>query len=149
MPSSIGRPRTCECGACPKCRARDRAREWWRNLTPDAKQAKLAARDPERVRANDRARYYRHWEDRRASTDAYQATHTAQVDVAKAAWVERNPEKRRAHNIVRAAVKTGRLVPEPCEVCGDKAEAHHDDYDAPLEVRWLCRQHHAELHRRY
>jgi hypothetical protein len=39
----------------------------------------------------------------------------------------------------------GHLVPEPCEVCGDTdVEMHHDDYDEPLRVRWLCRWHHLE-----
>jgi ribosomal protein S27AE len=42
----------------------------------------------------------------------------------------------------------GRLIRQPCEVCGEKkVEAHHDDYDKPLDVRWLCPAHHAETHR--
>ena len=36
----------------------------------------------------------------------------------------------------------------PCENCGAlEVEAHHDDYDKPLEVRWLCRHDHRQLHR--
>jgi ribosome-binding protein aMBF1 (putative translation factor) len=53
-----------------------------------------------------------------------------------------------ARNQAQYARQTGRLVPEPCEVCGtETVEAHHDDYDKPLEVRWLCRRHHSEVHR--
>jgi hypothetical protein len=38
------------------------------------------------------------------------------------------------------------LVPQPCEVCGaTKVEKHHPDYSKPLEVRWLCREHHLAL----
>lgn len=62
-------------------------------------------------------------------------------------WITRNPEKRAAHNAVTYALKSGRLVRQPCEVCNDpKSEAHHDDYSKPLVVRWLCKPHHAEHH---
>lgn len=65
-----------------------------------------------------------------------------------ARWKAKNPEKRHAHRVVNHAIKMGRLVPQPCEVCGaEVVEAHHDDYSAPLDVRWLCREHHMALHR--
>lgn len=49
---------------------------------------------------------------------------------------------------VAYAIKTGEIVPRSCEVCGaTKAQAHHDDYNKPLEVRWLCREHHEEWHK--
>jgi len=45
------------------------------------------------------------------------------------------------------ALKYGRLIRRPCEMCGDKVvEAHHDDYSKPLDVRWLCKGHHVEHH---
>jgi ribosomal protein S27AE len=47
------------------------------------------------------------------------------------------------------AIKTGKLVRQPCEQCGKaKSEAHHDDYSKPLTVRWLCRPHHGAVHRK-
>lgn len=63
-------------------------------------------------------------------------------------WIERNPEKRAAHIKVGNAVRDGVLKKGACQVCGgEKVEAHHPDYRKPLEVIWLCRRHHAELHR--
>jgi hypothetical protein len=45
------------------------------------------------------------------------------------------------------AIRDGRLIRQPCEVCGAlNVEAHHDDYSKPLTVRWLCRRHHLEHH---
>lgn len=53
----------------------------------------------------------------------------------------------RAHRAVSSAVRSGKLTPEPCEVCGHMTvDAHHDDYKKPLDVRWFCRLHHMELH---
>ena len=54
-----------------------------------------------------------------------------------------------AHRRVRAAIRDRELTPKPCEVCGTaKVVAHHDDYDKPLEVHWLCSSHHHEAHGR-
>lgn len=48
-----------------------------------------------------------------------------------------------AQSIVNHAKRDGKLIPLPCEVCGNvKSEAHHRDYSKPLEVQWLCRKHH-------
>jgi hypothetical protein len=58
------------------------------------------------------------------------------------------PEKNRARVLVGRAIVDGRLVRQPCEVCGDqKSHAHHEDYSKPLDVMWLCHKHHIALHR--
>lgn len=50
---------------------------------------------------------------------------------------------------VTMARNKGEIVPKPCEVCGkEKTVGHHDDYNKPLEVRWLCYKHHAAEHAR-
>ena len=47
----------------------------------------------------------------------------------------------------RTAVKRNKVVKKPCEVCGDlKTDGHHPDYSKPLDVIWLCRKHHVEVH---
>lgn len=56
-----------------------------------------------------------------------------------------------ARKKVYLAVKSGRLTRGECERsgpdCRGRIEGHHDDYDRPLDVRWLCRHHHDEVHR--
>lgn len=48
--------------------------------------------------------------------------------------------------MVAKAIKSGQLVRQPCFVCGEKAQAHHPDYSAPLDVVWLCVMHHRQAH---
>lgn len=69
-------------------------------------------------------------------------------------WRKSHPlnAEQRLKDICRAYANVyegrGALVPQPCEVCGTKdVEKHHPDYSKPLEVKWLCRDHHLELHR--
>lgn len=58
-----------------------------------------------------------------------------------------HPDARRCHSIINKAISLGKIAKQPCEVCGDKsAQAHHDDYNKPLEVRWLCKKCHAKWH---
>lgn len=62
-------------------------------------------------------------------------------------WRAQNPLNATAHKLTTRAIRSGELVPQPCEVCGTlKVEAHHDDYSKPLSVRWLCRPHHMQHH---
>jgi hypothetical protein len=63
---------------------------------------------------------------------------------------ELKPEARKKANArayLKEYVKRGYIKKSPCEVCGEsKVDGHHDDYDKPLQVKWLCREHHLELH---
>lgn len=62
-------------------------------------------------------------------------------------WRRANLAKYSAHLAVQQAISSGALTKGACEVCGAaKVDAHHDRYDQPLNVRWLCRRHHVKLH---
>jgi len=62
-------------------------------------------------------------------------------------WRQADKRRSSCHNKVARAVKRGTLVPQPCERCGAKAGAHHESYDEPLTVMWLCQAHHMERHK--
>jgi hypothetical protein len=54
---------------------------------------------------------------------------------------DRDNRKAIARLRVARAVKSGKIRrPETCSLCGcaGRIEAHHHDYDKPLEVSWLC-----------
>lgn len=61
--------------------------------------------------------------------------------------MERYPERVKARQEVFNAIKRGEIIRQSCSVCGlEKAHAHHEDYSKPLDVIWLCRKHHREVH---
>ena len=62
---------------------------------------------------------------------------------------ERDKNKTIARWKLQQAVDTGKIIKQPCSVCGKiKSEAHHPDYSKPLEVIWFCRSHHKLHHAR-
>src|SRR4051812_26186703 len=127
----MGRPRSCECGTCPKCQRRDAARERYQQMTVDERREMVGRRDIEKIRARDRVR----------NSLPHRVSH---ITSNTKQWREKNPDRYAAHNAVAYAVRTGAITKEPCEVCGEiRAHGHHDDYTKPLEVRWLCAAHHA------
>ena len=68
-------------------------------------------------------------------------------ETRQANWRRANPLKYNAHLVVQQAISAGVLEKQRCEVCGtEPVDAHHDRYDEPLNVRWLCRSHHVKLH---
>ena len=61
--------------------------------------------------------------------------------------VERYPEMVNARKKVHQALKSGKLKKKPCAICGSEdVQAHHKNYDCPLDVVFLCKKHHHELH---
>ncbi len=64
-------------------------------------------------------------------------------------WRDRNHQKMLAHSAVERALVSGKLVkPKRCQSCGKKSpvDGHHADYAKRLEVRWLCRRCHNNIH---
>lgn len=87
--------------------------------------------------------YYRQYDQKRSSS-AERLVHLAKNCKQ---WRGRNPRKYAAHLLVNNAVRAGKLKREFCVICGAKAHAHHDNYDYPLDVMWLCAVHHSERHK--
>jgi transposase-like protein len=67
-------------------------------------------------------------------------------------------EDDRAQGMVEKAVLRGAVIrPSSCETCGvadykfkdgsSAIQAHHDDYNKPLDVRWLCQKCHHAWHK--
>ncbi len=67
-------------------------------------------------------------------------------------WAYRNPEMKKSGDILREAVKNGKIErPKKCEICGGGngsivISGHHEDYSKPLEVIWVCNSCHKQLH---
>jgi hypothetical protein len=80
-------------------------------------------------------------DDRMAPPTSANAAHTRK-DKGK------YPEKTKARQLVRQALKTGKLSqPTCCEYCYDKCvtEAHHPDHYYPFSLVWLCKSCHAKF----
>jgi len=105
--------------------------------------------------------------------DYYGITRQAMHDILKRRNVEFRPNLRygkdnhfyrggttaddHAQNILEQAIENGTVKRQTvCQVCGDsgtfangrtKIQAHHADYNKPLDVMWLCQKCHHEWHK--
>ena len=79
----------------------------------------------------------------------------------RAEYLERNRQERIKYPLkiqcrrkVVCAIQSGKLKRGHCEDCGktpsqEKIYGHHEDYDKPLEVVWLCSSCHMRRHSAY
>ena len=75
----------------------------------------------------------------------YHADNPEQVRKYNEEYRRKYPERVTAYNLAQKNIKKR----QPCSVCGmSPAEKHHEDYTKPLEVTWLCKAHHQQLHAR-
>ena len=62
-----------------------------------------------------------------------------------------HPEQCAAHTALNNAITAGKLVRQPCQNCPStkQAQGHHESYEKEfwLDVIWLCKTCHDELHR--
>lgn len=125
---------------CPKCsRELPVAAFYSRDNRPDG----LHPWCKDCCRASNRARYAA---DRANVRARHQRNYAANSTAVKA----RTGARQRALKAWRlhVALSKGDVGREPCLFCGsEQAEAHHHDYAQPLSVTWLCKRHHALIHR--
>jgi hypothetical protein len=110
---------------------------------------------------------------KRAQAKEWRAQNLERAKEAVSRWGKNNPDKVREYSrrkkrkrsrkinntpeqwkkvLCRArtkyAVKSGKLKKSLCEGCGSrKVEAHHEDYDRPYMIRWLCPSCHKDVHK--
>ena len=88
--------------------------------------------------------------ERKKITKDWRKTDDGKVSVAKSIdkWFFNNKKARTCHTAVNNAKRDGKLIKQPCEICGaNYVHAHHCDYNKPLDVLWLCPKHHKEWHK--
>ncbi len=108
-------------GKCKECTKRDAIEHRLANL--------------DRVRAYDRAR----------SKNPERMRYAAEISNL---WRQADKRRMASHNAVARAIKAGKLVRQPCCICGsEKSLAHHESYDRPLDVVFYCQPHHKARHK--
>jgi ribosomal protein S27AE len=86
----------------------------------------------------------RHYDRNRAN---YSERLKASVELTRI-WRAKDKRRQKAHSAVSNAIKSGKLIRQPCCRCGEKKSlAHHEDYDKPLDVMWLCQPCHTQRHK--
>lgn len=87
---------------------------------------------------------YRQKQNEYRKTEAFRENHKKH----RREYYKRNRHKAIARAKLAYEVRMGRIKRGKCW-CGEtKVEAHHEDYNKPLEVMWLCRKHHREHDRK-
>ncbi len=92
-----------------------------------------------------RRQYYRQWYQTNGRSRSLESIASAVL------WQKRHPEKVRAQQILRYAVKKGTInKPYRCAKCDreTRLHGHHSDYSQPLMVTWLCASCHKNEHRK-
>ena len=118
-----------------------------------------------RLLAQEKAYRDTHKEQAKATQREWRKKNRKKWGEYSKAWFHRNPEysqqqnkrlrkerpdKYAAYNAVAIAKRSGALVkPDACPKCGAsdrRIEAHHSDYNKPLDIEWLCSGCHRQAH---
>jgi len=62
--------------------------------------------------------------------------------------IHATPQGKARKAVFQAILKKSLVRPEKCQMCNKecKPEAHHSDYEKPLEVIWVCKACHGAIH---
>ena len=140
-----------------------KAEEREATMTSETEKRKRVITEARRLQGREAMQRYRlsHKEKVKASRDAWREAHpeyfssarVRRANVERMRLLRRNPAVRHKILAVRKlnhALESGKVKKLPCQQCGStkRPEAHHPDYSKPLEVTWLCRDCHIQIHRR-
>ncbi len=128
---------------CVKCDSSKAVNEFYKSTTYKAGHGECKPCVRSRVNASHRTvhrlAFYASEEGKKAARDKFQL------------YVRRYPGRHAVRVKLNAAVNAGKIIkPACCSECGNgdesRIEAHHDDYNKTLSVRWLCKDCHWDWH---
>jgi hypothetical protein len=108
------------------------------------KKVKQSQKEWRRNNTNKRREYYQKWY---AKNGRKRSIHSRE---SMKRWIHDHPEVHRCHQAVYEAINRGELTrPSKCCICqtAGKIHGHHDDYEKPLTVVWLCPSCHKRVHK--
>lgn len=95
----------------------------------------------------------RRWVERnpelcRIRSKEYKKRNLEKIGAYNRKYRQENKKAFLAYNTIQKALRKNKIQKLSCEICNNpKVHAHHDDYEKPLEIRWLCPKHHRKLHK--
>lgn len=137
---------------CKKCRSNYGKEHYRKNREAYLKRSRAQKENnPEAYKQYLKDYYRKHSEERKLKDKAYAQKNRERINSYNREYRKRPEFKKKAdaYKMVQLALKFGILVrPNHCEKCGKDVftEAHHPDYNKPLEVIWLCKQCHENEH---
>lgn len=111
-------------------------KEWYKKNPDKVKTSRIKRREHQ-------VSYYREWYKKHGRKRAENYSELTEK------WKKLNPEKVTASNLVKIAIKFGKIKkPKICSTCGKerRLNAHHPDYNFPLKIEWLCNSCHKKEH---
>ena len=140
-------------GDCKICSKKSQAAYYKQNSAKVVKRAKeWQKKNPERDRQNkvnwleNNSEHRKNYERERRKLQPHRDAHTESVKIYR----ERYPLAHAAHWKLSEAVKAGKVdKPNKCSECGKTGMVlgHHEDYNKPLDVIWVCSKCHSRIHR--
>lgn len=146
---------------CYKCKKIKGIHDFYKSKTsPDGFINKCKECSKKAVRDNYKKNieYYKKYNKKRAMLphnvehrQKYEKTEAGKKAVSRAQVKYRNkfPNAYIAHTLFMVAGRSGVIVnPQSCSECQSSinVQGHHDDYNSPLVVRWLCCKCHNKWH---
>ena len=150
----ISRGKRCLSARCKDCVSEYKREHYLKNRDKYLDKAKAQReRDPEGYKAYMREYHADHSEELKQKHKEYMSNEKARElrNLTGKRYRETSEGKfkeRVRHKVLYALQKGYLKKPDKCSICGVsvKVEAHHEDYNKPLEVIWLCKSCHENIH---
>lgn len=125
---------------CKEC-SKDAKKRWYEDNKPITYERSRAWKKNNKEKAKESARKTEQRPEARAKKN-----------IVNAKYKKKNPDRIRANDKLKRAVKKGAVIkPANCEICDaerpkEKMQGHHEDYNKPLLVIWMCGECHSNYH---